>query len=131
MVPVARIVARVRASRATADTTGTIFNPTGGPCPRNRMPMTMEDAAYCAAAWASGEKQKSLAATFGMKSPVMICLAIREFLAVYADPAAIPPPPVCAWLPPTGNTMIDARIYGPERKALVPYALRAFQRSRG
>jgi hypothetical protein len=89
----------------------------------------MEDAAYCAVAWASGETQKSLAATFGVKTPT-ICTAICQFLNAYVDPAAMPE----HWRmrnQPTDNRLRDSLIYGDERKALVPDALQAFQRSRG
>jgi hypothetical protein len=93
--------------------------------------MTMEDAAYCAAAWASGEKQKDLAVLFGFKSPVPICVAIRAFLNAYASPEAMALLGVHRWAPPTGDILFDRLIYGDERKSLVPGALRAFQRSRG
>jgi hypothetical protein len=91
--------------------------------------LTTEDAAYCAAAWASGEKQKSLAATFGLKTPT-ICLAIRAFLNAYAAPDALQ---MAGYQPKerSGDILYDRCIYGDERKSLVPGALRAFQRSRG
>lgn len=90
----------------------------------------MADAAYCAAAWASGEKQKDLAVQFGLKTPE-ICLAIRAFLNAYASPDAMAMLGVHQWTRPTGDLLFDRLIYGNERKSLVPGALQAFQRSRG
>jgi hypothetical protein len=92
--------------------------------------LTTEDAAYCAAAWASGEKQKDLAPLFGLKTTTPISLAIRAFLNAYVAPDALQ---ATRYRPDTnrGDLMFDRCIYGDERKSLVPGALRAFQRSRG
>jgi len=93
-------------------------------------PLSLADAAYCAVAWASGETQKSLAASYGFKGPAPISLAIRAFLNVYAGDAV---PAATRYRPRgrTGNVMFDRCIYAEERKALVPVAVRNFQRSRG
>lgn len=92
--------------------------------------LSMEDAAYCAAAWASGTRQKDLAALFGLKRSPSICVAIRQFLNAYADQTAMP----THWqrgIHPTGDWLRAGCVYGDARKALVAGALRAFQRSRG
>lgn len=92
--------------------------------------LDMTDAAYCAAAWASGTKQKDLAGLFGLKTPVQICLAIREFLNTYASPDAM----AAHWqrrVHPTGDRLRDSFIYGNERKALIPGALARFRQAHG
>jgi len=89
----------------------------------------MTDAAYCAAAWASGTKQKDLAALFGFKQSPPVCVAIREFLNAYAEPAAMAE----HWqrrVHPTGDRLRDSFIYGNERKALIPGALARFRQAR-
>lgn len=68
------------------------------------------DAAYCAAAWASGEKLRSLAATFGYNTRGVISSAISGFLSEYS-----------------GNGRIGPHVIGNERKALVPAALARFR----
>lgn len=47
------------------------------------MPISLHDAAYCAAAWASGETQKSLAETLGYKGSAPVCIAIGQFVDKY------------------------------------------------
>lgn len=93
--------------------------------------LDMTDAAYCAAAWASGTKQKDLAGLFGLKTPVQICLAIREFLNTYASPDVMATLGNHRWAPPTGDVLFDRLIYGNERKALIPGALARFRQARG
>lgn len=92
--------------------------------------LDMADAAYCAAAWASGEKQKDLAVLFGLRTPTMVSLAIRAFLNAYAADGV---PPVTRYLPRgnRGDVMFDRCIYQDERKALIPGALARFRQAHG
>jgi len=70
------------------------------------------DAAYCAAAWASGEKQRSLALTLGYNTAGIVSLAIAKFLDKYSG------------LP---RRMGFPELTGDERKTLVPAALEQFK----
>lgn len=74
--------------------------------------LSENDAAYCAAAWASGQTQKSLAATFGYKHSAPVCIAIGVFLDKYS-----------------GRNVTDGSYYAGAdgRKALVPAALAQFR----
>jgi hypothetical protein len=73
---------------------------------------TEEDAAYAAAAWASGLTQREVARRFGYRNSTSICVFIGKFLDCYALHA----PGIDHHL-----SYIDAR------KALVPYALEVFK----
>lgn len=81
--------------------------------PQFAAPWSDEDRAYCAAAWAGGETQKSLAQTYHTGS-WKICEEIKRFLIrynrVYMDQR---------WLDPS------------ERKPGVPVALQEFLTARG
>lgn len=57
-----------------------------------RKRMSMEDAAHCAAAWASGEKQISLAETYGFPTSSQVHLAIRRFLQTFSGNKVLPTP---------------------------------------
>lgn len=70
-----------------------------------------QGAAYCAAAWASGTTQKELARQFGYKKSSTICSAIMRFLFKYHD----------------ADRVFAA--YGDTRKALVPAAIKFYQRT--
>jgi hypothetical protein len=80
---------------------------------------TEEDAAYAAAAWASGLTQREVARQFGYRTSASICVFIGKFLDCYA------PYPVRYGV----NDPIDdyGLTYGEARKALVPQALKAFR----
>jgi hypothetical protein len=109
-----------------------------------RRRLSMDDAAYCAAAWASGEQQKSLAATFGYKKPPPISIAIREFLDAYTPVEAVREAvfesvrnseyyrdhPVERQKALETKTVSAANFCGDERKAFVLAALLNFQRTR-
>jgi hypothetical protein len=106
--------------------------------------LDMEDAAYCAVAWASGEPQQSLAETFGYKKQPPISVAIREFLDAYTPVEAVREAAMqrarngghlerYPWLYESilkHRTVSDAYFYGEERKAFVLAALLNFQRTR-
>ncbi len=80
---------------------------------RKRPALTDADAAYAAAAWASGETQKSIGATFGYSSGAAISVEVGRFIEKYAGRRVI------------GTTEPNGLrgIYGEDRKGLVRDAL--------
>ena len=81
--------------------------------------MPMEDAAYCAAAWASGETQKSLGETLGCRN-TKVCIAIGDFLDAFSGQRVTYS---TAQFAPAGFAVGD-------RKALVPVAIGRYLRWR-
>jgi hypothetical protein len=77
---------------------------------------TDEDAAFAAAQWASGVKQKAIGKVFGYSGGSIVCVKIEAFLAKYVDDV-----PRTAW-----GTVVN----GDQRKALVKQALAAFVKRR-
>ena len=77
-----------------------------------------QDAAYCAAAWASGTTQKELARQFGYKKAPPVCVAIERFVSKYGSSAS------------PGYRVEYGTIpeFGVARKALVPEAIKVYQR---
>ena len=53
------------------------------------MRLSDEDAAYAAAQWASGIKQREIAHSFGYKGAAPICIAIEQFLRKFTPDAEI------------------------------------------
>ena len=93
--------------------------------PRPPQNLTDADAAYCAAAWAAGEPQGSLAETFGYRGPARITVAIKDFLERWhPDPFSREP---CPWLA-AGEPWLPS---GDDRKALIPAALERFRAALG
>jgi hypothetical protein len=85
-----------------------------------RLKFTEEDAAYAAAAWASGSTQIEIARQFGQRRPAGVCIAIARFLERYAGVPVIY----------TLTRFYDEHLpvmQGNARKALVPQALQAFR----
>ena len=81
---------------------------------RTRHPYTDELAAYCAAQWASGFKQREIAETvLGHKHPAGVCVLISRFLNRYA---VIP-----TYTYPSGDVRSDA--FGQARRVFVKEAL--------
>ena len=108
--------------RASANVMMAIPAPTGPRPPQN---LTDAEAAYCAAAWAAGEPQGSLAETFGYRGLARINVAIKDFLEKWhPDPFSREP---CSWLP-RGEPWLPS---GDDRKALVPAALERFRAAMG
>ncbi len=98
--------------------------------------MTDEDAAYCAAAWASGMSQKELAQIFGFKRPPSISAAIHRFVNWYFPsvncPRRYPSETMenyeerdgkLVWLERERPTWHH---YGDDRKKLIPLAVEEF-----
>jgi hypothetical protein len=81
---------------------------------------TDEDAAFAAAQWASGVKQREIAVIFGYEGSPMIAVKIREFLTKYG---ALP----VLWRDAEGNDRVAT---GHERKAVVRQALASFVATR-
>jgi hypothetical protein len=78
--------------------------------------MTDEDAAYAAAAWASGTSQTELARQFGYRQAALVSAAIRDFIdAYYPDPGAR-----------RRRGSVTAGVYNEERKLMVFDALAAY-----
>jgi hypothetical protein len=77
---------------------------------------TDEDRAYAAAQWASGVKQREIAAVFGYKGPAMVCVQIRNFMKKYSG---LP----VKWTDLSGDEFIAQ---GVERKAAVKQAIARF-----
>jgi hypothetical protein len=82
--------------------------------------MTHEDAAYAAAAWASGTTQTELAHQFGYAHPVSISTAIRRFINTWHPRVRRP-----------RRRTITASISREARKRLVLDALAAYCARRG
>jgi hypothetical protein len=80
--------------------------------------MTDNDAAYCAAAWASGTTQAELAWQFGYAHQVSISAAIRRFIDAYHPRAR-------------RRHSITAKASREERKQLVFDALAVYCARRG
>ena len=81
--------------------------------------MPMEDAAYCAAAWASGETQKSLGETLGCRN-TKVCIAIGDFLDAFSGQMVTYS---------TGPFSPSGLVFE-DRKALVPLAISRYRRWR-
>ena len=81
--------------------------------------LSTEDAAYCAAAWASGETQKSLAKIFGYKGTSTICFAIGDFLDRFSGTTV-------RYYSHSNHCHAPAILTSDQRKQLVPEALKRF-----
>jgi hypothetical protein len=90
-----------------------------------RLKFTEEDAAYAAAAWASGSTQIEIARQFGRRTSAPVCSAIGQFLDRYSGWHVRYSTAFYAERP-HGRVITDAG-----RKALVPQALAAFKVARG
>jgi hypothetical protein len=84
--------------------------------------LTDEDAAYAAAAWASGVKQLEIARQFGKRTPAPVCIAIGQFLDRYSGFRV---------RYSTGGFRNSPCLTDAARKALVPQSLAAFKVARG
>jgi hypothetical protein len=84
--------------------------------------LTEEDAAYAAAAWASGLTQRQIARQFGKRTSASICIAIGQFLDHYSGVQV---------RYSTGGFLNSPCLTAAARKALVPQSLAAFKVARG
>jgi hypothetical protein len=83
----------------------------------------MEDGAYCAAAWAGGQKQIDIARSMGMKHSSTVCLAIGKFVDEWSGTLVRS---ASLDLYPNRRSLGRGQICDRERKALVPLALVRF-----
>lgn len=67
------------------DEVGSVVGPGQDVSQRGRHRWTEEDAAYAAAQWASGIKQRDIAKVFGHAKSSAICTKIGEFLEKYTE----------------------------------------------
>jgi hypothetical protein len=97
----------------------------------------MEDGAYCAAAWAGGQKQIDIARSMGMKHSSAVCVAIGKFLDEWSGQRVRhmellecyeqEPWEVARGLRPIHKTV---QVCGDDRKRLVAQALARFSAER-